>query len=61
VRVRPQVLFGNPGEKIVETARNERADLIVITTHGHDSLSDRITGSHADHIIRQAPCPVLVA
>jgi nucleotide-binding universal stress UspA family protein len=60
LRVRPLVLLGSAGERIVDTARSERVDLIVITTHGHDSLSDHIIGSHADHIIRRAPCPVLV-
>lgn len=60
LRVRPQVLFGSVEERIAETARLERADLVVVTTHGHDSLSDRLGGSHADRLIRQAPCPILV-
>jgi nucleotide-binding universal stress UspA family protein len=60
LRVRPQVRFGSIEERIAETARSERADLVVVTTHGHDSLSDRLAGSHADRLIRQAPCPILV-
>jgi nucleotide-binding universal stress UspA family protein len=32
----------------------------VISTHGHDSLADTIMGSHAEHVVRHAPCPVLV-
>jgi universal stress protein A len=61
VRVTPRVLLGPAWDRIVETARSERVDLIVMSTHGHDSLTDRVMGSHAERIVRQAPCPVLVA
>jgi nucleotide-binding universal stress UspA family protein len=60
IRVRAQVLFGSVEERIADTARSEHVDLVVVTTHGHDSLSDRLGGSHADRLIRQAPCPILV-
>lgn len=48
-------------ERIVETARVERADLIVMSTRGHDSLADRVIGSNTERVVRHAPCPVLVA
>lgn len=60
LRVKARVEIGSPWNRIVETARMERADLIVLSTHGADSLADRVLGSHAERIIRQAPCPVLV-
>lgn len=60
VHVTPRVELGSPWQCIVETARVERADLIVMTTHGQDSVRDRILGSHAERVVRRAPCPVLV-
>lgn len=60
VRVTPRVLLGFAWDAIVETARAERVDLIVMSTHGHDSLSDRLLGSHAERVVRHAPCPVLI-
>jgi universal stress protein A len=58
--VTPRVLLGAAWNAIVETARAERVDLIVMSTHGHDSLSDRLIGSHAERVVRHAPCPVLI-
>jgi len=46
---------------IVRTAKVEGADLIVMATRGHDSVSDRILGSNTERTLRHAPCPVLVA
>jgi len=60
LRVLPRVFIGSAWDRIVETARVERADLIVMSTHGHDSLADRVVGSHAERVVRHAPCPVLV-
>jgi nucleotide-binding universal stress UspA family protein len=61
VRFRAQVDTGAAWDRIVHTAEAESADLIVMATHGHDSLSDRIAGSHTERVLRHAPCPVLVA
>jgi nucleotide-binding universal stress UspA family protein len=44
----------------VAEAHNRAADLIVVSTHYHDSLHDRVLGSHAERLVRHAPCPVLV-
>ena len=46
---------------IVRTAKVEGADLIVMATRGHDSVSDRVLGSTTERTLRHAPCPVLVA
>jgi nucleotide-binding universal stress UspA family protein len=58
--VSARVELGAPWETILRTARNENADLIVLSTHGENSLADRVLGSHAQQILRQAHCPVLV-
>ena len=60
-RVTARVELGSAADQIVQTARTEKADLIVMSTHGHDSLRDRVLGSQTERVIRTAPCPVLVA
>lgn len=45
--------------EIVTTATDERADLIVIGTHGRGSFERALLGSVADRVVRLAPCPVL--
>ena len=37
----------------------EGAVLIVMATRKHDSLLDRLRGTHTERVLRQAPCPVL--
>jgi nucleotide-binding universal stress UspA family protein len=62
LRVTPRVFdTGAVWHHIVETARLERADLIVMSTRGHHSLADTILGSNTDRVVRHAPCAVLVA
>jgi nucleotide-binding universal stress UspA family protein len=59
LRTTVRIAGGAPAEAIVETARLEKADVIVMSTHGHDSLADRVRGSHTERVVRHAPCPVL--
>lgn len=44
---------------IVRVAKERRASLIVMQTGGHDSVGDVLLGSHTEHVIRDAECPVL--
>jgi nucleotide-binding universal stress UspA family protein len=50
---------GIPSEQIVQAAREQRADLIVVGTHGRTGLDHILLGSTAERVIRRAPCPVL--
>ena len=45
--------------EIVALATDERADLVVIGTHGRGGIDRMLLGSVADRVIRLAPCPVL--
>ncbi|MFI5183573.1 MAG: universal stress protein, partial [Vicinamibacteria bacterium] len=56
-----QVHEGTAWDRICHTARVEKADLIVMSTRGHNSLGDRIVGSNTERVVRHAACPVLVA
>jgi nucleotide-binding universal stress UspA family protein len=50
---------GIPHEEIVQTARDEGADLIAIGTHGRGGLNRLMLGSVCDRVIRTSACPVL--
>jgi nucleotide-binding universal stress UspA family protein len=45
---------------IVEYARANAIDLIVMGTHGRGVLGHLLMGSVAERVVRSAPCPVLV-
>ena len=55
------VVHGVPFHEIVETAKAQRVDLIIIGTHGRTGLQHILLGSVAEKVVRLAPCPVLVA
>jgi nucleotide-binding universal stress UspA family protein len=47
-------------EAIAETAAAERADLIVMGTHGRTGMSRVFHGSVAEQVVRHSPCATLV-
>ncbi len=51
---------GDPGESIVSAAEAESVDLVVVGTRGRGSIGRLLLGSVSDHVVRSAPCPVLV-
>jgi nucleotide-binding universal stress UspA family protein len=53
------VEIGDAAEKIVEYAKNEGADMIIVGTHGAKGLERIILGSTAERVIKKASCPVL--
>jgi nucleotide-binding universal stress UspA family protein len=59
VSVRQDVGFGVPYEKIIEKAKEEKADLIVMSTHGWSGLFHALIGSVTERVVRRAHCPVL--
>lgn len=52
--------LGPPPREIVAAARELRADLIVIATHGRSGWRHLTLGSTTEKVIRSANCPVLV-
>ncbi len=50
---------GLPTESIVEYAREQGHDLVIMGTHGRRGISHMLTGSVAEAMLRLAPCPVL--
>ena len=54
------VLYGVPFQEIVEVAKAQQVDLIVMGTHGRTGLMHVLLGSVAEKVVRLAPCSVLV-
>jgi len=53
--------FGSPvAEVIVAQAKKQRADLIVIGTHGRRGVTRLVMGSDAEGVVRRSPVPVLL-
>jgi nucleotide-binding universal stress UspA family protein len=50
---------GDPSEMIIETAREWRADLVVLGNDSRGRLAHFLLGSTADSVIRRAPCPAV--
>lgn len=53
------VVFGSASPEILRIARERKAGLIVMGTHGSRTLHSILFGSTARRVIRDAPCPVL--
>ena len=59
VRATEIVRLGRAWQEIVEIAKERRADLVVVATHGYTGLRHVLMGSVAEKIVRHAPCAVL--
>jgi nucleotide-binding universal stress UspA family protein len=63
VKVWPQpkcrVIFGDPASKVLETATEENADLIVMGVREHSRFADHAPWHTLSKVIQKATCPVL--
>jgi len=57
--VKTHLVWGNPSREILNKARREKADLIVMGTHGRSGLPHLVLGSVAEKTVRLSPIPVL--
>ncbi len=55
-----EVLTGSPESRIVETAEEIQADIIIVGSHGYNRLERLLLGSVSDSVVHHAPCSVLV-
>lgn len=51
--------IGSPFFEIIQYAKEQNIDLIVLGTHGRSGLTHLLMGSVAENVVRKAPCPVL--
>jgi nucleotide-binding universal stress UspA family protein len=60
VAVETRVTVGSAASTILELAAEQRAELIVLGTHGRRGGARLFLGSVAESVVRSSPCPVLV-
>ena len=59
IRADVEIRSGHPYKNILEKAKEEEVDLIIIASH-KPGLQDYLLGSTAAKVVRHAPCSVLV-
>ena len=57
--IKSEVVLGRPFLGIIQYARAQQIDLIVLGTHGRSGLQHALLGSVTEKVVRKAPCPVL--
>lgn len=60
VGVECRLVHGKPSAKVLDAARELRADLIVMGARGHGRLHDALTGCTSATVVRESAIPVLL-
>ena len=60
-KVKHAVQTGRPYNEILKYAAANEIDVICMGVHGSDFTMASLLGSNVDRVLRQAPCPVLIA
>jgi nucleotide-binding universal stress UspA family protein len=60
LKVTAAVEHGDPRSKIIDTAKEWHADLIVLGSHGRKGLDRFLMGSVSEAVARHAPCSVQI-
>ena len=55
-----EIMQGNIVDTIIKYSKDEKADLIIIGTHGRKGLIKMWLGSAAERVVKAAPCPTLL-
>jgi nucleotide-binding universal stress UspA family protein len=53
------ILHGVPFFEIIQFAKNERIEIIIIGSHGRTGIKHVLFGNTADKVVKKAHCPVL--
>ncbi len=59
VKIKQDVVVGVPYRKIVEKAKDDAIDMIVLSTHGITGIPHLLIGSVTEQVVRRCVCPVL--
>jgi len=51
---------GSTVETILKEAKNLKADMIILGSHGHGAVYDLLVGGVTEGVLRKSECPVLV-
>jgi len=58
-KVKTAIVHNKPFVGIVEVAKEQKVDLIIMATHGYGPVKHMLLGSTAERVVQKAPCPVL--
>ncbi|MCE1188380.1 MAG: universal stress protein [Ignavibacteria bacterium] len=59
IKTKSIIATGKPFLEIIQIAKDEDVDLIIISSHGHTGMEHILFGSTSEKVVRKAPCPVL--
>jgi nucleotide-binding universal stress UspA family protein len=60
VRIDKRIEVGDVANTVCRVAEDLNVDVIVVGSHGRTGLGRLFLGSVSEHVVRHAPCPVLV-
>lgn len=60
VQVEPLIKEGDPASRILDTARIEGVDLILMGSHGEGGISSKLIGSVAQKVLNWSETPVMI-
>lgn len=60
ITVKGDTVYGNAAEEILDYAKKNQVDLIIMSTHGRSGISRFAFGSVADRVLRHSTVPVLI-
>ena len=55
-----EALFGMPVDEILDQAKTQGTDYIILGSHGHGALFHLFGGSVVTGVLKHSPCPVVV-
>jgi nucleotide-binding universal stress UspA family protein len=60
VQVEPLIREGDPASRILDTARIEGVDLILMGSHGEGGITSKLIGSVAQKVLNWSDTPVMI-
>jgi len=60
INVKTAIVSGRPADEILDYVKNNKIDLIIMSTHGKSGISRFAFGSVAEKVLRHSTVPVLV-
>jgi nucleotide-binding universal stress UspA family protein len=60
IEVRAELAYGDPGREIVKWVKQNKCDLVAMSTHGHGFLADLFLGSASRRVSHSIDAPVLL-
>jgi nucleotide-binding universal stress UspA family protein len=60
VEVEQRLVEGSPANALMDTAREERADLLVVGTRGHGGFTGMLLGSVSSALAHHSPVPLVI-